>query len=101
MNRPRAADDFAAIRARMVELRRERERAEAAEGESRHLAVSPLHPELSRRRGTAGQTSDFVILREPQTRRWWMRTTPSSMPQSSRRWAVGGRVDLDLLRRRT
>ena len=33
MNRPRAADDFTAIRARMLELRRERERAEAAEGE--------------------------------------------------------------------
>ena len=33
MIRPRAADDFATIRARMVELRRERERAEAAESE--------------------------------------------------------------------
>jgi hypothetical protein len=33
MTRPRAADDFATIRARMVELRRERERAEAAETE--------------------------------------------------------------------
>ena len=33
MNRPRAADDFATIRSRMAELRRERERAEAAEGE--------------------------------------------------------------------
>ena len=31
MTRPWAADDFAAIRARMKELRRERERAEAAE----------------------------------------------------------------------
>jgi hypothetical protein len=33
MTRPRAAYDFTAIRARMVELRREPERAEAAEGE--------------------------------------------------------------------
>jgi len=33
VNRPRAADDFTAIRACMVELHRERERAEAAEGE--------------------------------------------------------------------
>ena len=33
MNRPRAADDFATIRSRMAELRRARERAEAAEGE--------------------------------------------------------------------
>jgi hypothetical protein len=31
MDRPRAADDFATIRARMEELRRERERAEDAE----------------------------------------------------------------------
>jgi len=33
MNRPRAADDFATIRARMEVLRREREVAQAAEGE--------------------------------------------------------------------
>jgi hypothetical protein len=31
VNRPRAADDFAAIRARMEELRREREAAQAPE----------------------------------------------------------------------
>ena len=33
MNRPRAADDFATIRARMEELRREREAAHSAEEE--------------------------------------------------------------------
>jgi hypothetical protein len=33
MSRPRAADDFAAIRARMEEPRREREAAQATEGE--------------------------------------------------------------------
>ena len=33
MNRPRAADDFAAIRTRMEELRREREGAQAAESD--------------------------------------------------------------------
>ena len=33
MNRPRAADDFATIRARMEELRREREGTHAAENE--------------------------------------------------------------------
>ena len=33
MIQPRAADDFAMIRARMKELRRERERTEAAESE--------------------------------------------------------------------
>jgi hypothetical protein len=36
VNRPRAADDFAAIRARMEELRREREGAHASERSS-HL----------------------------------------------------------------
>ena len=35
MTQPRAADDFAMIRARMKELRRERERAEATESELR------------------------------------------------------------------
>jgi hypothetical protein len=33
MTQPRAADDFAMIRARMKELRRERKRAEATESE--------------------------------------------------------------------
>jgi hypothetical protein len=33
VNRPRAADDFATIRARMEELRREREGAQSAEGD--------------------------------------------------------------------
>ena len=33
MTRPRAADDFATIRARMEELRREREGGHASEGE--------------------------------------------------------------------
>jgi hypothetical protein len=33
MNRPRAADDFAIIRARIEELRREREAAQAAESD--------------------------------------------------------------------
>ena len=33
MSRPRAADDFATIRARMVELRRERDGAQPAEGD--------------------------------------------------------------------
>jgi hypothetical protein len=33
VNRPRAADDFATIRARMEELRREREGAQAAESD--------------------------------------------------------------------
>jgi hypothetical protein len=40
VNRPRAADDFEAIRARMEELRRERERPHAADSElKRDLAI--------------------------------------------------------------
>ena len=35
MNQPRAADDFATIRARMEELRRERKQALAAESEAK------------------------------------------------------------------
>ena len=51
MTRPRAADDFVTIRARLVELRRERERAQAAEG--------GLQGDLSLRRGrTAGLPSE-------------------------------------------
>ena len=38
MSRPRAADDFATIRARMEELRREREQAEF-ERPSEHIPV--------------------------------------------------------------
>ena len=41
MIQPRAADDFAKIRARMKELRRERERAEAAESELRSDPRAP------------------------------------------------------------
>jgi hypothetical protein len=41
MTRPRAADDFAVIRARLEELRRERERAPAPE--VRPLSPRPYH----------------------------------------------------------
>jgi len=41
VNRPRAADDFETIRARMEELRREREGAQAAEGDLQQGA--PTH----------------------------------------------------------
>jgi hypothetical protein len=41
VNRPRAADDFATIRARMVELRRERERAEPADSDRQRDAPIP------------------------------------------------------------
>jgi hypothetical protein len=41
VNRPRAADDFVTIRARMEELRREREGAQAAESDLQRDA--PTH----------------------------------------------------------
>jgi hypothetical protein len=47
MTRPRAVDDFATIRARMVELRRERERAEAAESDLQR--DPPMHRARSER----------------------------------------------------
>ena len=49
MTRPRAADDFATIRARMEELRRERSQAsksETREAEDRGLAARGLFREL-------------------------------------------------------
>ena len=45
MSRPRAADDFATIRARMEELRRESKRAEAGE---RDLRSDPPDPPCHR-----------------------------------------------------
>ena len=63
MTRPRSADDFATIRARMVELRRERERAEAAERELQgdpptHRARNVRWPpsEMSEEAGTGTPT---------------------------------------------
>jgi len=41
VNQPRAADDFATIRARMKELRCERERAEAADSAQQRDAPTP------------------------------------------------------------
>jgi hypothetical protein len=53
MTRPRAADDFTMIRARMKELRREREGAQAAEGE-----LQQDHPTY-RPRGARWPASEF------------------------------------------
>jgi hypothetical protein len=44
VNRPRSADDFATIRARMQELRRERERAQAPEGDLPRDPPIPSRP---------------------------------------------------------
>jgi hypothetical protein len=54
VNRPRAADDFAAIRARMEELRREREQAHSAESE---LHRDPQTYRARDVRWTASETS--------------------------------------------
>ena len=76
MNRPRAADDFATIRARMEELRREREGAS-----ERNLQLNP-----SVRRGGTERLSPGEISTEPgrvrqagsgaqpdRDRVWWAR----------------------------
>ena len=77
MNRPRAADDFAAIRARMKELRYERERAEATEGELHgdqptHRARRKRWPaeEISTGPGQVRHGSDKRLDRD---RAWWVR----------------------------
>jgi hypothetical protein len=41
MNRPRAADDFTTIRARMEELRRERKKAEATDSAQQRDTPTP------------------------------------------------------------
>jgi hypothetical protein len=50
VNRPRAADDFATIRARMEELRRERE---GAEGGEKAMASEPVPVRANRIRQVA------------------------------------------------
>jgi hypothetical protein len=58
MTRPRAADDFAVIRARMEELRRERARV-SAEQESR--ATSDLGPTVMPRAAEAAQGRRLLL----------------------------------------
>jgi len=78
MNQPRAADDFATIRARMEELRRDREGVHASE---RNLQLNP-----SVRRGGTERSSPGEISTEPgrvrqsgsgaqpdRDRVWWAR----------------------------
>jgi hypothetical protein len=71
MNRPRAADDFATIRARMEVLRRERELAQAAEGE-----LKP-DPAMQRARSVRWPPSEVGNPNSPRPR------TGSSNPSSS------------------
>jgi len=42
VTRPRAADDFAMIRARMEELRRERAKAQVSAGSADDLMIGPM-----------------------------------------------------------
>ena len=78
MNQPRAADDFATIRARLEELRRDREGVHASE---RNLQLNP-----SVRRGGTERSSPGEISTEPgrvrqsgsgaqpdRDRVWWAR----------------------------
>jgi len=66
MNRPRSADDFATIRARMAKLRREREAAQAPESKSQldakmrlaRMHIGP-HGETSAASGRVGQVKWF------------------------------------------
>jgi hypothetical protein len=74
VNRPRAADDFARIRARMEELRRERKRAQAAEGVAEEAAVhrgrTPSE-EISTGPRRVGQSG--LGKRLDRDRPWWAR----------------------------
>ena len=69
MTRPRAADDFAAIRARMEELRRERAQAsktETQEAEERSPDARGLFRRLEGRQRSASEDSRAV----PPSRRY-------------------------------
>jgi hypothetical protein len=72
VNRPRAADDFATIRARMEELRRER--AQAAKGENPDSDRAGL--------GSRGLLRGADARQRPEQERW-----PAGLP--SRRYGSG------------
>ena len=61
MTRPRAADDFAMIRARMEELRAERAKARASAGTADNLMIGPMRShramqrEIGRERAIRGE----------------------------------------------
>jgi hypothetical protein len=78
VNRPRAADDFTAIRARMVELRRERERGRSSAGD---LRADPPAGRNGTDRWSPEKISEWLvrvrqsgsITRLGQDRGWWAR----------------------------
>ena len=61
MNRPRAADDFATIRARMEELRRERERERRAK--PKYSQIRQCGPRLAALTKTSHRSVGFVVER--------------------------------------
>ncbi len=76
MTRPRAADDFAAIRARMEELRRERARVWAEKDSGSSVGPRPFHAASSRpgdqddqgyRAPSAGRSSDRLKFSQGDT----------------------------------
>ena len=78
MNRPRAADDFATIRARMKELRREREGAEATDSARERDALMPRGrsirwPLPESTEGAAGSANLDQVLRSDRDRPWYAR----------------------------
>jgi hypothetical protein len=95
-NRPRAADDFAAIRARMEELRREREETKRGEGDgqrdvsmSRGGAIRWVPSETSAGPGRVRQPGPHAArLRED----YWSRRKRSRSTRPQRRGAVSRRV---------
>ena len=78
MNRPRAADDFATIKGRMEELRREREGAEAADSARQRDVPMPRGrsirwPLLESTEGQAGSANLDQVLRSERDRPWYAR----------------------------
>ena len=74
MARPRAADDFTAIRARMEELRRERERGHSAGGDPRvGRGATARLPSEELCTGPEGGRRSALGKRLDRDRPWWVR----------------------------
>ena len=80
MTRPRAADDFTTIRARMEELRRERAQAlkkETQEAEDAGADVNAMAPVLS----------DYLGHRCPSDTYWYLTAAPELLALAAQRLA--------------
>src|SRR5271169_6700672 len=87
VNRPWAADDFATIRARMEELRREREGAQAAESDLQQDAPTHRARTLTLAARRDGRGAGSPIRFRPQLGRqrlWWCRREQPADQFSSR-----------------